>query len=42
MLTSKTAFTYDSKDITLTGDKLEGNMSLKQIKAIGHAKLTKK
>ena len=38
MLTSKTAFTYDSKDITLT----EGNMSLKQIKAIGHAKLTKK
>ena len=42
MLTSKTAFTYDSKDITLTGDKLEGNMSFKQIKAIGHAKLTKK
>ena len=29
------------KIITLTGDKLEGNMSLKQIKAIGHAKLTK-
>ena len=42
LLTSKTAFTYDSKDITLVGDKLEGNMSLKQIKATGHAKLTKK
>ena len=41
-LTSKTAFTYNSKDITLTGDKLEGNMSLKIIKAIGNAKLTKK
>ena len=41
-LTSKTAFTYNSKDVTLTGDKLEGNMSLKIIKAIGHAKLTKK
>ena len=36
------AFTYNSKDVTLTGDKLEGNMSLKIIKAIGHAKLTKK
>ena len=41
-LTSKSAFTYNSKDITLTGDKLEGNMSLKKIKAIGNAKLTKK
>lgn len=41
-LTSKSAFTYTSKDVTLTGDKLEGNMSLKQIKAIGNAKLTKK
>ncbi len=42
MLTSKSAFTYNSKDVTLTGDKLEGNMSLKIIKAIGNAKLTKK
>ena len=33
---------YNGKDITLTGDKLEGNMSLKKIKAIGNAKLTKK
>ena len=41
-LTSKSAFTYNGKDITLTGDKLEGNMSLKKIKAIGNAKLTKK
>ena len=41
-LTSKSAFTYKGKDITLTGDKLEGNMSLKKIKAIGNAKLTKK
>ena len=41
-LTSKSAFTYNSKDVTLTGDKLEGNMSLKIIKAIGNAKLTKK
>ena len=40
-LTSKSAFTYNGKDITLTGDKLEGNMSLKKIKAIGNAKLTK-
>ena len=40
--TSKSAFTYNGKDITLTGDKLEGNMSLKKIKAIGNAKLTKK
>ena len=42
MLTSKSAFTYNSKDVTLTGDKLEGNMSLKIIRAIGNAKLTKK
>ena len=41
-LTSKSAFTYNGKDITLTGDKLEGNMSLTKIKAIGNAKLTKK
>ena len=41
-LTSKSVFTYNGKDITLPGDKLEGNMSLKKIKAIGNAKLTKK
>ena len=41
-LTSKSASTYNGKDITLTGDKLEGNISLKKIKAIGNAKLTKK
>lgn len=41
-LTSQSAFTYTSNDVTLVGDKLEGNMSLQQIKAIGNAKLTKK
>lgn len=40
--TSQSAFTYEGKDATLVGDKLEGNMSLKKIKAIGNAKLTKK
>lgn len=41
-LTSQSAFTYTSNDVTLVGDKLEGNMALQQIKAIGNAKLTKK
>lgn len=40
--TSQSAFTYESKDVILTGDKLEGNMALKQISAVGNAKLTKK
>lgn len=42
VLTSKSAFTYTGNDVILTGDKLEGNMSLQQIKAMGNAKLTKK
>ena len=38
----KSAFTYNGRDITLTGDKLEGNMSLKKMKAIGNAKVNEK
>lgn len=41
LLTSESAFTYTKDDMTITGDKLEGDMTMEVIKAIGNAKLVK-
>ena len=41
MLTSPGAFTFKNSDTTITGDKLETDTVMQEIKAIGHAKLVK-
>lgn len=38
-MASKGAFTYKRNNVTITGDKLEADMVLQQIKALGHARL---
>lgn len=40
--TTKTAFTFVNKDVTLTGDTLWANMVLQEVKAKGHARLVQK
>lgn len=41
-ITSTSPFTYTDNGTTISGDKLEGDMALQIIKAVGHAKLSKK
>ncbi len=41
VLTSNEPFTYKKEGTTLTGDKLETDMTMEVVQAIGHAKLTK-
>lgn len=40
-LTSNGAFTFKNDDTTITGDKLETDTVMQEVKAIGHAKLVK-